>query len=347
MDNKNTMSCPLCNHNFMDVTDESVITCSDCGVHYHKTCWEMNGGCSTPDCAQNSTNKHDFKSQMKSCQNCGCEIESSVAFCPKCGASVNAIVPMPHKCYCTNCKAEILQNQQYCPKCGQKIDHQQEYVVTDVKKKRRKIIIILVLIVVLFALLAVGCIFAYNTFFPSDIKLISHSIVLEDDTYYQLSYNIAPDTALDKSVEWTSTDTRVAKVDDNGKVTAIDEGIATIIIKTSNGKTDECKVTVTAKDFSDVYAKIGGDDFYCTLGLDGSYMEIDTNPFDIDDYSASSALLMIEKANTELGLPASIWKKMLNTNSLDGRQSESYGNIKVSWKYHPDNGMEVIYEYID
>lgn len=61
----------------------------------------------------------------------------------------------------------------------------------------------------------------------------------------QLTATVKPDDATDKNVSWTSSDETVAKVDD-GKVTAVKAGKATIIAK-CGGKTAECEVTVYAK----------------------------------------------------------------------------------------------------
>ena len=36
-------------------------------------------------------------------------------------------------------------------------------------------------------------------------------------------------------------------------------------------------------------------------------MEIDTNPFDIDDYSSITATKLVQDANNALGLPTSVW----------------------------------------
>jgi hypothetical protein len=55
----------------------------------------------------------------------------------------------------------------------------------------------------------------------------------------------------------------------------------------------------------------------------------------------------IEKVNKALGFPDVVMENMYNTNSLDGKQTEEGDGVKVSWKYHPDNGMEVIYSIVD
>ncbi|MBM6881409.1 Ig-like domain-containing protein, partial [[Clostridium] spiroforme] len=52
---------------------------------------------------------------------------------------------------------------------------------------------------------------------------------------------------------WTSSNTKVATVDKNGKVTAVAEGNCTITVKTANGKTAACQVTVVKQIPSVVY----------------------------------------------------------------------------------------------
>ena len=59
----------------------------------------------------------------------------------------------------------------------------------------------------------------------------------------QLTATVKPDDTTDKNVTWTSSDESVAKVD-NGKVTAVKAGNATIIAK-CGGKSAECAVMVT------------------------------------------------------------------------------------------------------
>ena len=61
-----------------------------------------------------------------------------------------------------------------------------------------------------------------------------------------LEATVSPETATNKGVLWTSTDTTVATVDATGKVVGVGAGSATIVVTTKDGgKTDTCAVTVS------------------------------------------------------------------------------------------------------
>ena len=98
----------------------------------------------------------------------------------------------------------------------------------------------------------------------------------------------------------------------------------------------------TKKDVKDMYGDFRGER-WCTIASDGSYMKIDTNPNDIEDYFEYSAWNKIKSVCKELGFSDTVIAKMESTNSLSGRQSESNDKYEVSWTYHPDNGLEVIF----
>lgn len=62
-----------------------------------------------------------------------------------------------------------------------------------------------------------------------------------------LTATVAPADATNKNVAWSSSDTAVATVDDDGVVTALTIGTATITATTEDGSfTDTCEITVTA-----------------------------------------------------------------------------------------------------
>ena len=68
----------------------------------------------------------------------------------------------------------------------------------------------------------------------------------ESETF---SVNITPENATNKKLIWTSTDEKVAKVDSNGKVTALTEGATTITVQAEDGGIPAfCTVTVKEKE---------------------------------------------------------------------------------------------------
>ncbi|PKD29040.1 Exoglucanase B precursor [Ruminococcus bromii] len=78
---------------------------------------------------------------------------------------------------------------------------------------------------------------------PTSVSLNKTSLTLDVGKSYTLTKTVLPSNAA-TSYTWSSSNTSVATVDGNGKVTAKKAGTATITVKTSNGKTANCKVTV-------------------------------------------------------------------------------------------------------
>ena len=69
---------------------------------------------------------------------------------------------------------------------------------------------------------------------------------VENGKTLQLTATVNPDNADDKTVTWSSSNEDVATVDEDGLVTAVAKGEATITVTTTDGgKTATCKVTVT------------------------------------------------------------------------------------------------------
>lgn len=77
------------------------------------------------------------------------------------------------------------------------------------------------------------------------IELSEASLELEagEDKELTVTYN-PKNTTDEKKVTWSSSDDDIAKVDENGKVTAVKGGKATITATTANGKTASCDVKV-------------------------------------------------------------------------------------------------------
>ena len=78
----------------------------------------------------------------------------------------------------------------------------------------------------------------------SSVKLNRTSYSMDINKKMQLSATVSPSSATDKTVTWKTSNSAIASVDSNGKVTAKKQGKATITATTSNGKTAKCVVTV-------------------------------------------------------------------------------------------------------
>lgn len=88
---------------------------------------------------------------------------------------------------------------------------------------------------------------------PSESPVVIDSISLKDSLILvegekeTLTVTITPSDATDKTITWSSNNEKVATVSQKGVVTALKEGTATIIAKSSNDKEANCVVTVTKK----------------------------------------------------------------------------------------------------
>lgn len=252
----------------------------------------------------------------------------------------------PEKRFCVNCGAEIVDDQAFCSKCGHKVGAKLE-VETETNKvaksasgnKQAKIIIgvIAVIAIILVAVMAIRGTQAKS------VTLNKDSITVKVGETVSLSFTIDPDDTKNKTVTWTSSVESIAKVN-NGTISGINEGNCIITVKTKNGKTDTCEVAVlpAGPDLQAIYND------YCTstfasIASDGSYLSVDTNPSDKDDYMDYEVYLAIVSINEALGLPESVLNRMNQTRSMDGIQSYSTDELEITWTYHPDKGLEVNY----
>lgn len=86
-----------------------------------------------------------------------------------------------------------------------------------------------------------------KTVYADEVTLDKQTAAIEEDQTLQLTATLAPDTTTDKTVTWTSSETNVATVDENGLVKAILAGKTTITATAAGGAKATCALTVTAK----------------------------------------------------------------------------------------------------
>ncbi len=78
----------------------------------------------------------------------------------------------------------------------------------------------------------------------ASVKLSETSLTLSIGEAKILTASILPVSVTNKTLSWSSSDTKIVSVNKKGKVKAIAPGDATITVKTSNGKKASCEVTV-------------------------------------------------------------------------------------------------------
>ena len=90
-------------------------------------------------------------------------------------------------------------------------------------------------------------IYGLKDIMPEEVVITPDTLTVEVGDTYALTYTILPEDAKNKTVTWSSSDETVATVDENGLVTALLPGTATITATTINEVTAVCEVTVVIR----------------------------------------------------------------------------------------------------
>ena len=249
----------------------------------------------------------------------------------------------PENNRCIKCEAQLAADQRFCPTCGHQVGSALENDNIYRKKPRaNKMLISVVSIIVVIAVI-VAVIFVVRGTQAKSVTLSKDNITLKVGEVVSLSYVINPDNTKNKTVTWLSSNELIAKVND-GEVLGANEGNCIVSITTNNGKEDECSITVVSSgpDLQAIYDEHCSSS-YAKVASDGSYLTIDTNPYDIEDHFDYDAYLAIAAVNEALGLPEVVMNRMDQTRSMDGIQTYSTDEIELTWTYHPDKGLRVNY----
>lgn len=84
----------------------------------------------------------------------------------------------------------------------------------------------------------------------TDISLNKSVLNLRINQTEKLTATITPENAVDQTITWSSSNPKVASVDNVGNVTALTLGTTVITVTTSNKRTAECSVTVSNYEIS-------------------------------------------------------------------------------------------------
>ena len=103
----------------------------------------------------------------------------------------------------------------------------------------------------------------HKTIAADSVTLDQSELNLEVGGTATLTATVAPESVTDPTLTWASSDEEVATVDENGVVTAVGQGTATITATAANGVSAACEVTVTwpvAFNPSNLVMNIGNDE---------------------------------------------------------------------------------------
>lgn len=162
---------------------------------------------------------------------------------------------------------------------------------------------------------------------------------------YAFAAEVYPADATDKTVKWTSSDSGVISVNENGEATAVSEGQAVITVTTNDGgKTDKCTVTVLSSVVHVESVKI--EKFPSTRQMnpgDAFVFAASVYPADADEkgitwHSSAPDVITIDNAGNAKALKEG--EAVITVKSVDGGKSDSI-TIKVVVPSVPVTGVEI------
>lgn len=282
--------------------------------------------------------------------------------------SCNDLNNAPLKKLCPNCGALLEEDELFCHACGKNINMQ-----TQPKKKKINLKILIPVVVAVVIIAVVGIVFgAYSkqkTMVNAVVAAISAGELDEGEELYDglsssgkkmgrstlilaLSDVVEKDIyVFDGNAEYSEGSALISRYKKYKelceKIAITDEDVPEMLESIDNVLAYENYIEYFVKANSEINKPT-----YLNLSDDMKSLKLDTNPYDIDSDLLSYTTLLetmsiYKDVNKILGLPDSLADRMDSTTALDGYLSETYGNIRVSWKYHPDHGLEAVYELVE
>lgn len=277
---------------------------------------------------------------------------------------------------CPECSREISDTVKVCPGCGYKLAKKKKHIFFKTQKQKRIVVIALAIFVVL--LLVTGGTLGYKYYFVPlgnynaaialvDSKKFDDAIeefnklnefkdskekVLQ--THYKKAEYLLESNLYEKAVaEFEAAGEYKDAVDRVNATkylwaenTSINQAI--ILYKELGDYKDSKDKFVAAKKKQAEKIAIGkliSANAKCIS--DGTKIASDNKSIQVDSFGKYdfSSLSDVQTIIESLDLPDSLYDEMCATNALMGRQSDTYDGFEISWSYHPDNGLDVIFKY--
>lgn len=319
--------CVLCGQDIFP--QEEAMRCPVCAAGYHRSCWEKNGGCASPGCPMNPASQQPQTPQQAASQEPQPQVAQSAASQePQPDAAMQA----PPQTLCATCGAPLQDGQQFCDKCGSPrpqpvtlcancgapLQDGQQFCDKCGAPRPQPI-----------------CASCGEVLSPG--QTFCPKCGQKNMTAPQPVPVYDPGAAQQKARKKKKKITAAIIAGVSVLSVCLIAVIIIVIVSVASGG---------GRDFNKMYGNIALND-WCEIAEDGSWMVIDTNPLDIEDDDDLAAFYAIEEINNELGFSSSLWRRMQNTSALNGQQSDTTDQYEVTWSYHPDHGLEVMYSVLD
>lgn len=189
------------------------------------------------------------------------------------------------------------------------------------------------------------------------VTLNKSSTSIQVGKYETLTATVSPSGATHKDVTWSSDNNSVATVDQNGKVTAVSVGNATITVTTTDGNyTDRCNVTVTPVLVTSVSVK--GNKSSMSVGETFKF-NVSVTPSSATDtsvtwYSTNTNVLTVDQTGLVTAVAhgtAEIYAVANDTSQTESNhksitvnavlQSISFSGLKTAVEFLSNNGLYI------
>lgn len=161
-----------------------------------------------------------------------------------------------------------------------------------------------------------------NTKEVSKVEVNPKTLSLFEKETKEITVQVLPDNAEDKSISWSSSDAKIASVSEAGLITAIKEGSVFIIAKATNNIADTCRLTVNKVIEHDVNTFYYGE------------KDKDYSIGDIPKLESSSIKSIEATVSVDVEATFAIDKVLLNNNEITnpGLSIDSKGIVSASKK---------------
>ena len=127
--------------------------------------------------------------------------------------------------------------------------------------------------------------------FPDDLILNQDSYKLKTGKSVQINPVIVPDNVINKKLSWESSNDEIATVDQNGFITAVSDGTATITVTTENNLSKSIQVVVDNRPNLYTY-------FYGSRVINGYIENLSINILNMDSEDISIDKIEVYENNS-------------------------------------------------